>query len=193
MRAARNSRLGFSTRPSITRQGDGSRNRRRRLGNSLRRYEVVSKVTLGARDYDPSIGRWLSKDPIRFDGGVNLYAYVGNDPVNRVDPTGTSWVDIIECMADGNSLSECWRFEKQLLCRNLGLFCDPDEREPEAGFPIYPHNRPVNECREPARDEKADCFYDYSMGQCREYSGQCRRKGGYCPGRATPENCRCVR
>ncbi len=51
-------------------------------------YEVASKVTLGARDYDPEIGRWMSKDPSRFRGGINLYAYAWNDPVNFVDRSG---------------------------------------------------------------------------------------------------------
>jgi RHS repeat-associated protein len=42
-----------------------------------------------ARDYDPVVGRWLQRDPIKFEGGdTNLYAYVGNDPVNYVDPSG---------------------------------------------------------------------------------------------------------
>ena len=46
-------------------------------------------VRFGARDYDPSIGRWTAKDPILFNGGqANLYVYVGNDPVNFVDPEG---------------------------------------------------------------------------------------------------------
>lgn len=46
-------------------------------------------VRFGARDYDPDLGRWLSKDPILFDGGdTNLYGYVLNDPVNLVDPSG---------------------------------------------------------------------------------------------------------
>ncbi len=45
-------------------------------------------VRLGARDYDPEIGRWTSKDPIRFDGGINLFEYSKSDPVNFVDPTG---------------------------------------------------------------------------------------------------------
>jgi len=48
-------------------------------------------VRFGARDYDPSIGRWANKDPIRFAGGAtNLYEYVGNDPVNLTDPEGTA-------------------------------------------------------------------------------------------------------
>jgi RHS repeat-associated protein len=48
-------------------------------------------VRFGARDYDPSVGRWTAKDPILFGGGqTNLYVYVGNDPVNFVDPRGLS-------------------------------------------------------------------------------------------------------
>jgi RHS repeat-associated protein len=41
-----------------------------------------------ARYYDPKIGRFISEDPIGFGGGVNLYAYVGDNPVNRDDPSG---------------------------------------------------------------------------------------------------------
>lgn len=40
------------------------------------------------RMYDPRLGRWLSRDPIRERGGVNLYRYVGNNPVNQTDPLG---------------------------------------------------------------------------------------------------------
>lgn len=46
-------------------------------------------VRFGARDYDPQVGRWTSKDPIGFLGGdTNLYGYVLHDPVNLVDPFG---------------------------------------------------------------------------------------------------------
>jgi RHS repeat-associated protein len=41
-----------------------------------------------ARYYDPVIGRFISEDPIGLDGGLNLYRYAGNDPVNSRDPTG---------------------------------------------------------------------------------------------------------
>lgn len=46
-------------------------------------------VRFGLRDYDAEAGRWTAKDPIGFLGGdSNLYAYVGNDPVNATDPSG---------------------------------------------------------------------------------------------------------
>ena len=41
-----------------------------------------------ARYYDPKIGRFVSEDPIGFDGGMNFYAYVDNNPVNFTDPSG---------------------------------------------------------------------------------------------------------
>ena len=40
------------------------------------------------RAYDPVTGRWLSRDPIGEEGGINLYGYVSNGPVNYVDPLG---------------------------------------------------------------------------------------------------------
>jgi RHS repeat-associated protein len=40
------------------------------------------------RLYEPKTGRFLSEDPIWLDGGINLYTFAGNDPVNERDPTG---------------------------------------------------------------------------------------------------------
>src|SRR5260370_33673003 len=41
-----------------------------------------------ARYYDPKLGRFISEDPIGFQGGINVYTYVLNSPLNLVDPSG---------------------------------------------------------------------------------------------------------
>jgi RHS repeat-associated protein len=79
-------------------------------------YDPDTKLTrFGARDYDPVIGRWVSKDPIRFKSHqVNFYVYVHNDPINRRDPAGMS--SVAECEQICGDIA--FDFEKQcpLLC-----------------------------------------------------------------------------
>ena len=55
--------------------------------------DATGLLRFGARNYDPEVGRWTAKDPILFAGGdTNLYAYVLNDPINHVDPTGRFFI-----------------------------------------------------------------------------------------------------
>jgi RHS repeat-associated protein len=42
----------------------------------------------GYRFYDPSLQRWLNRDPVAERGGLNLYAFLRNDPLSKVDPRG---------------------------------------------------------------------------------------------------------
>jgi RHS repeat-associated protein len=43
------------------------------------------------RSYNAQQGRWLNRDPIGEAGGVNLYGYVGGNPVSNTDPSGEIW------------------------------------------------------------------------------------------------------
>ena len=45
-------------------------------------------IYFGSRFYEPNLQRWVSRDPLEEAGGINLYAFTGNSPVNTVDPWG---------------------------------------------------------------------------------------------------------
>jgi len=52
-------------------------------------YHVESNLHLALyRAYNPALGAWLSRDPIAENGGINLYAYGANSPINYTDPNG---------------------------------------------------------------------------------------------------------
>lgn len=55
---------------------------------SLYRHQATGLYLATFRAYDPSNGRWLSRDHIREAGGINLYRYVRSDPFNFLDPLG---------------------------------------------------------------------------------------------------------
>ena len=50
--------------------------------------DATGMQLLGARYYLPKLGRFLTPDPIEHAGGINLYAYCEDSPLERVDPSG---------------------------------------------------------------------------------------------------------
>lgn len=67
--------------------------------SSKRTEDATSLVSFGKRDYDASIGRWMTTDPLSFFDGPNLYAFVKNDPLTHHDLYGLyaekSWWDTV--------------------------------------------------------------------------------------------------
>ncbi|MDY6790846.1 MAG: RHS repeat-associated core domain-containing protein [Thermodesulfobacteriota bacterium] len=56
---------------------------------STKRYDAGTGLPYyGYRFYNPAIGKWLTRDPLGEAGGINLYGFVLNDPVNFIDPYG---------------------------------------------------------------------------------------------------------
>jgi RHS repeat-associated protein len=78
------------------------------------RFQYTGQMWLGElgmyyyknRIYSPTLGRFLQTDPIGYEGGVNLYAYVRGDPVNNADTSGLRGVtDGEERMAENLGIS----------------------------------------------------------------------------------------
>jgi len=77
--------------------------RKRRHGDLLAAFGVVN---LGARVYDPVIGRFLSRDPII--QAKSPYAFADNDPINKIDPTGM----VVSCEASNSVQSDASCYSK---------------------------------------------------------------------------------
>jgi RHS repeat-associated protein len=77
-----------------------------------------------ARYMDPALGRFISKDPIGLDGGdANFYGYVGNNPVNWVDPWG-----LFDLPNDPSGLPRNWKIDTQHQYPHGQQFKDPSGR-----------------------------------------------------------------
>ncbi|MCK5021439.1 MAG: RHS repeat-associated core domain-containing protein [Candidatus Peribacteraceae bacterium] len=79
-----------------------------------RRYDAESGMYYyRARMYEPGMGRFIQADPAGMVDGANMYAYVGNNPVNKKDPFGLLNMNnvyayiVSQCIARCESVCKC--------------------------------------------------------------------------------------
>jgi RHS repeat-associated protein len=143
-------------------------------------------LRFGARDYDPIVGRWVSKDPSRFGGGINLYVYSWNDPVNFRDPTGRQPTGAGGASGTGDGGSEGtggvpwtpetpWPLDDRDWCGSAGSGWVP-ESDPLGGSNYQPACKTHDECYAECGSDKFDC--DWNLGQ--DMQKQCIEQGDPC-------------
>lgn len=89
-----------------------------------------------ARHYQPSIARWLSHDPLGYDGDIKLYEYLANNPLIKSDPTGLGrWekicLDIVKALK-GKSCNQLFSF-----CSHIGRHGDFGANGAKICFCLY--------------------------------------------------------
>lgn len=83
----------------------------------------------GYRFYAPVLGRWITRDPIGELGGINLYGFVGNNPVNHEDPFGLYGTN--DC---SYYMQRCFESGGKYYCETAQYWCNK--------FPKYPDPDP---------------------------------------------------
>lgn len=107
-------------------------------GGTLTRYGFTGRerdpatglLYYRARWYDPQTGRFMSEDPAGFAAGMNFYAYVLNDPVGKVDPSGLN--------------DAPYYYSSYDLGPGSSIFDGPTPPRPKAGPKVYRCTRPIH-------------------------------------------------
>lgn len=99
---------------------------------STKWFDVETRLGYwGHRYYNVNTGRWMSRDPLQEDGGVNLYRFVNNRPQDQLDPDGRGILDYIkflDCIRCALALRDAQKTcEKNAVdCRKCSIQEAPD-------------------------------------------------------------------
>ena len=106
-----------------------------------------------ARWYDADVGRFVSRDPIGVEGGINLYGYVGNKPTNYTDPKGLkmNWACFFSCSA------QCViRFQRAVVSWGTSWIEGLPPPDGQDLKDLFEMGRCIKKCRELCK-EKDEC------------------------------------
>ena len=119
-----------------------------------------------ARYYSPELHRFISEDPIGLGGGINVYAYVGNSPIIRIDPLGLY------------GTNDCSYYEQRCLesggkyyCETVQYYCNK--------FPKYPDP-------DPSRDDDFEGWSRCTRQCLQDCDREQNKDQNYCPREPDP-------
>jgi len=142
-------------------------------------------IRFGARDYDPQIGKWTSKDPIGLSGGLNIYGYVGGNPITRSDPSGLIWYNkpppgTVPVTGETAKKAQC--VEQCLKAENTwngkGLLCTGGKESKPDKNGNLPHSKNSLHYKNEAIDIAGPKFNKYSTGGVLRCAAQCGFSAG---------------
>ena len=130
-----------------------------------------------ARYDDLDVGRFISEDPLGFGGGdINLYAYVQNNPVNRIDPLGLQAGDCGWDGVAGMGIGTAGAAAGAALGAALPIILYPSDiaDEPPVSIPPFPITKPVITLlvnRVTKKEKNCDyIYYNIDIPTCRGIS-----------------------
>jgi RHS repeat-associated protein len=153
-----------------------------------------------ARYYDPAVGRFISEDPLGFGGGdVNLFAYVQNDPVNRIDPLGLQAEIAVGTGVAGMGIGTAGAAAGAALGAALPIILYPSDiaDEPPVSIPPFPITKPDNPpCESSDKKREKNCddiYYNIDIPTCRGISrSRGKAAGASCYAAATERYSACL-
>ena len=127
----------------------------------------------GYRYYNPSAGRWLSRDPIGERDALNVYQLVGNDPLSRWDYLGLKCCLITYAAGGGyapHSILKCDNGVYISAFPSGRPICSPPEwREPEPDAKYFKNRVPTITCTDCLDEVKVKAWLDNAKKQNQDY------------------------